>query len=82
MAKFKIADWAYVKGAKLEGMGGFLTKVHILEVVTQLCEAGIEQTRYLCRIFIKSLRCGWEPAAKEIQFREMELESIEKETNE
>ncbi len=78
MAKFKIDDWALLKGAKLDGQREPSTKVHILEVVTQLCEAGIEQTLYRCRLFAKSSRGGWEPTFREMTFREMELESIEK----
>ena len=76
MAKFKIDDWALIKGSKLEGFREPLTKVHILEVITQKCEAGIEQTSYQCRIFVKDLKCGWTPSTKESRFREMELEKI------
>lgn len=72
-AKFKVGDWATIIGSKLEGQKEPGTKVRILEVITQLCEADITQYTYLCRIYIKDLRQGWAFGLKEVRFREMEL---------
>jgi len=74
VAKFKVGDWGTIKGSMLEGQHQPLTKVHVLEVTTHLCEAGIEQTTYLCRIFVKDLKCGWMPSTTESIFREIEIE--------
>lgn len=74
MAKFKIDDWVSVKGSKLKGARTPFYKLHILEIITQKCEAGIVQTSYLCRLFVKDIKYGWSPSTKEARFREMELE--------
>ncbi len=76
MAKFKVDDWVFIKGSLLRGQGEPSVKAHILEVTTHLCEAGIEQTTYLCRTFVKDLKCGWASSTKESGFREMELEEM------
>ncbi len=78
MAKFKVDDWVIIKGSMYDGQREPSVKAHILEVMTQLCEAGIEQVTYLCRVFVKDLKHGWAASIKETRFREMELEEITK----
>ena len=73
-AKFEVGDWANYAGSKLDGQSEPTTKLHILEVITQLCEAGIEQRSYICRLYVKDLRHGWAFSQEPVKFREMELE--------
>ncbi len=51
-AKLKVGDWA-----EFLCLDGFFEKsehiCHILEINQQLCEAGIEQTSYIVRVFFK-----------------------------
>ena len=68
-AKFKVGDWVTIIGT-----GRTYAKAHILEVTTQLCEAGIEQISYLCRPYSDIPPKGWAAHSQEMRFREMELE--------
>jgi len=50
-AKFKVGD---ILSPILEETD--LVKLHVLEVVIQKCNAGIEQIHYLCRVHTKQFR--------------------------
>ncbi len=69
MAKFKVGDWVKVllpPNIKEEGD----VIVLVLEVIRQTCEAGIEQTGYVCRIW-GQLKGNIHP--RQFTLREMEL---------
>ena len=74
-AKFKVGDWVNYVGAKLDGQKEASTKLHVLEITTQLCEAGIEQRSYTCRLYVKDPKLhSWAYSSTPTVFREMELE--------
>ena len=68
--KFKVAD---VLKPILDETG--LIKFHVLEVLTQKCESGIEQILYRCRIHAKQFRGSPAAITKALfDFNEMEVE--------
>ncbi len=77
MAKYKVGDWVEIelppeikkadKDARMDA--------RILEVITQTCEAGVEQTSYLARIWTES-KGGIVGCSKEMRIREMEIEGL------
>ena len=75
MAKFKVDDWCIIKMPPGEDIIG-RSVAHILEVNTQLCEAGIEQTTYLIISWMKHADGKHGFILKEIRMREIELEKI------
>ncbi len=71
--KFKVGDWAWLV-LPLKRHNDDLTpppSVHILEVTTQVCEAGISQISYIVRMhqFVN----GQNGVTSPLVFREMEL---------
>lgn len=77
MTKYKVGDWARIKllsssQPKLDKL--VAPRFHILEVKTQLCEAGIEQVSYIGRLwsgFSSEGKCS-----RPMEMREMELDEL------
>ncbi len=53
-------------------------KLHVIEVHTQKCPAGIEQIRYICRVFTERFK-GDAPSfiGRLFEFNELEVEKFE-----
>ncbi len=82
--KFKVGDWVTMLVPE-EFFERIEVTAHILEVNQQICEAEIEQTTYITRLFTKSsdLKAKREAVTLEqIRVREMELGSKIKELKE
>ncbi len=78
MTKFKVGDYAEVIMPPVFASMGCQYIVSILEVRTQLCEAGIEQVCYQCRLWMR-VNGKISSLTTELVYREMELgEKIEK----
>ena len=76
-AKFKVGDWAKVKVPEEFEKSGLTPIAHILEVLQQTCEAGIEQTTYIVRLWSDSL--AKRSCSNEMRMREIELgDKVEK----
>ena len=71
-AKFKVDDWAYIKGTEKR------MKLHITEVITQECTGGC-QVWYKGRAFLRDKEIHWLPGSTKLNkafedFAEIELE--------
>lgn len=67
--KFKVGDWVTIKGLPNTQL------FHVLEIIQQRCEAGIEQVTYSGRHFVKSSITdnNFALSTRELRLREMEL---------
>ncbi len=73
LTKFKVDDWVLVKGT------GGKVKAHITEITIQLGYANVEQVKYLCRCFPRTLPERHVAVAfvgKELWFSEIEIEAM------
>ena len=76
MAKYKVGNWAKIRNPPVGQ--GHEELVLILESMTLLCEAGIEQVTYSVRLWCKGKTGQYGFIGKELTMREMELGDIVK----
>ncbi len=77
IAKYKVGDWVTIKfppssQPKLDKL--IVPKLHILEVRTQLCEAGVQQVTYIGRLWTG--HCVDARCTRQMEMREIELDEL------